>query len=119
MIFSSSCSSAATEGFHTPVYEDQTFDLPGAFLQAGVETYLGSLWDVDSTAARKFVEKFYLAFLDGRYNLGESVRRAKWAIKPDQREQQNDWLAFILFGDPHIFPKDLFPLFNLQNSQKR
>jgi O-acetyl-ADP-ribose deacetylase (regulator of RNase III) len=116
MIFSSSCSSARSEGIHSPVYEDQTFDLPGAFLQAGVETYIGSLWNVESKAAREYVEFFYSAFLDGRHNLGECVRRAKWALKQVQREQQNDWLAFILFGDPHIFPHDLFPLFKLQSS---
>jgi hypothetical protein len=119
MIFSSSCSSAAAAGVNKPVYEDQTFDLPGAFLQAGVETYLGSLWNVDSRAAGQFVEKFYAAFLNGRYNLGECLRRAKWALKPEQRDKQNDWLAFMLYGDPHVYPHDLFPLFNMQDTRRR
>jgi O-acetyl-ADP-ribose deacetylase (regulator of RNase III) len=113
IIFSSSCSSARSEGVHSPVYENQAFDLPGAFLQAGVETYIGSLWNVESNAAREYVEFFYSAFLDGRHNLGECVRRAKWELKQVPDKSHNDWLAFILYGDPHIYPHDLFPLFKL------
>ena len=61
-VFSSSCESAAG-GSPEPVrYENQTFDLPSAFLQAGVEAYIGTLWEVEATAARRFVVDFYEAF---------------------------------------------------------
>ncbi len=116
-VFSSSCESAAAGELQPVTYENQSFDLPGAFLQAGVEAYIGTLWQVDSTAARLFSEKFYEAFLgnaedkDGESSLGECLRRAKWALK--QQEERNDqinWLSFILYGDPHLRPSDLFPL---------
>jgi O-acetyl-ADP-ribose deacetylase (regulator of RNase III) len=110
LVISSSCSSAAAGKARRPRYEDQTFDLPGAFLQAGVEAYLGSLWEVDASASRLFVEKFYNAFLSGEHNLGECLRLARWALK-QQEERQGlvNWLAYILYCDPHTLPVDLFP----------
>jgi hypothetical protein len=109
-IFSSSCESAAG-GSPGPVrYENQTFDLPSAFLQAGVEAYIGTLWEVEESAARRFVVEFYEAFLDGAGNLGECLRCAKQARKEDgQAEDLINWLSFILYGDPHVMPGELFP----------
>jgi O-acetyl-ADP-ribose deacetylase (regulator of RNase III) len=116
-VFSSSCESAIGGEMQPVRYENQSFDLPGAFLQAGVEAYAGTLWQVDAKAARLFSEKFYEAFMsnaedeDGEPSLGECLRQAKWALK--QQEERNDqinWLSFILYGDPHLRPSDLFPL---------
>jgi hypothetical protein len=110
-VFSSSCESAAGAEPQPIRYENQTFDLPSAFLQAGVEAYIGTLWEVEAVAARRFVEQFYKAFLSGEYNLGECMRRAKWAGKWDeQHEDRINWLSFILYGDPHLMPGELFPV---------
>jgi hypothetical protein len=107
LVFSSSCESAEA-GEPRPIrYEDQTFDLPGAFLLAGVEAYIGTLWEVESLAARRFAEEFYSVFLSGRHSLGECLRLAKWARK--QQGDRINWPAFILYGDPRIEPGDLFP----------
>lgn len=107
LVVSSSCESAVG-GEPQPVrYEDQTFDLPSAFLQAGVEAYIGTLWEVESLVARRFIETFYDAFLDEGPHLGECLRRAKMACK--ERGDLVNWLAFILYGDPHIAPADLLP----------
>lgn len=115
LVFSSSCESAAGAGIQQVKYEDQTFDLPSAFLQAGVEAYIGTLWEVESTAARRFVETFYQYFLTGENNLGECLRRAKVASKGNNRDRK-DWLAFILYGDPHAHPGELFPILNQADS---
>jgi O-acetyl-ADP-ribose deacetylase (regulator of RNase III) len=116
-VFSSSCESAVAAKQKPIAYESQSFDLPGAFLQAGVEAYIGTLWQVDSTAARLLSEKFYEAFLsnagggDREPSLGECLRQAKWALKQqEERNNQINWLSFILYGDPHLRPSDLFPL---------
>jgi hypothetical protein len=110
LVISSSCSSAASGKARRARYEDQTFDLPGAFLQAGVEAYLGSLWAVDASASRQFIEKFYNAFLGGEQNMGECLRLARWALKQqEERLGLVNWLAFILYGDPHTLPGELFP----------
>jgi len=112
LVFSSSCQSAVG-GEPQPIkYEDQTFDLPSAFLQAGVEAYVGTLWEVESLGARLFAEQFYDAFLSGEHNLGECLRRAKWDSK--QRGDRINWPAFILHGDPHTEPGDLLPALRKQ-----
>jgi CHAT domain-containing protein len=109
-VFSSSCWSAASAEELPVSYEDQTFDLPGAFLQAGVEAYVGTLWAVDELAARQLTEKFYEEFLRGEHSLGECLRLAKWDLKQqEEREKKLNWLAFILYGDPTVKPARLFP----------
>jgi CHAT domain-containing protein len=88
----------------------QVFDLPVALLQAGVEAYIGALWEIEFTAARLFSEEFYKAFLIGKHSLGECLRRAKWARKQhEEAEGKINWLAFILHGNPRATPADLFP----------
>jgi hypothetical protein len=115
LVFSSSCESAKASKSKVIKYEDQTFDLPSAFLQAGVEAYVGTLWEVYTEPAQGFVQEFYSAFLSAEYNLGECVRRAKWACKQRGRWQERiHWLAFVLYGDPHIRPGDLFPALRKQ-----
>ncbi len=111
-IFSSSCESAAAESPQPTIYENQTFDLPSAILLAGVEAYVGTLWEVDSYQARRFVDIFYDHFLSGKENLGECLRCAKWFLKQtEENEDQINWLSFILYGDPHLMPSNLFPAF--------
>jgi CHAT domain-containing protein len=106
MVVSSSCESAAGEQAQQMLYENQTFDLPSAFLQAGVQTYVGTLWSVGSSGAYSFIREFYRAFLGG-HALGECVRDGKKAISSDQ--PRTDRLAFVLYGDPQTRPGDLFP----------
>jgi hypothetical protein len=110
LVFSSSCESAAGGAPGSVRYENQTFDLPSAFLQAGVEAYIGTLWEVEASPARRFVEDFYDVFLSGEQNLGECLRRARWARKQDEQYADRiNWLSFILYGDPHLTPGELFP----------
>ncbi|NIN63671.1 MAG: CHAT domain-containing protein, partial [Anaerolineae bacterium] len=109
LVFSSSCESGEAAEPQPVKYENQTFDLPSAFLQAGVEAYVGTLWSVKDTEARALVSEFYDALLSGEHDLGECLRLAKW-----NRKQQGDrinWLAFTLYGDPNAGPGDLFPAF--------
>jgi O-acetyl-ADP-ribose deacetylase (regulator of RNase III) len=107
LVFSSSCESAEGGQPRAIKYEDQTFDLPGAFLQAGVQAYVGTLWEVGDSAARRFAEAFYDAFLTQGQGLGESMRRAKMAGKA--RRDRINWLAFTLFGDSGATLAELFP----------
>jgi hypothetical protein len=111
LVFSSSCESGVGAEAQPVEYENQTFDLPSAFLQAGVEAYIGTLWEVNALAARWFVEAFYDAFLSGR-GLGKCLQQAKVAIRGNT--YRTDRLAFILYGDPHASPADLFPALSRQ-----
>jgi O-acetyl-ADP-ribose deacetylase (regulator of RNase III) len=111
LVFSSSCESAKASESRVIRYENQTFDLPSAFLQAGVEAYIGTLWEVLEEPAQQFAEEFYSALLSTEYELGECLRRAKWACKQRGRWQDRiHWLAFVLYGDPHTELGDLFPV---------
>jgi hypothetical protein len=110
MVFSSSCESARGGESREIGYEGQSFDLPSAFLQSGVESYVGTLWKVSEEPAYQFVEEFYSAFLTAEYDLGECLRRAKWACKQSAAwNERIHYLAYILYGDPHVMPGDLFP----------
>jgi O-acetyl-ADP-ribose deacetylase (regulator of RNase III) len=110
LVFSSSCESAEASGSQAAQYESQAYDLPSAFLQAGVEAYVGALWKVSQDSARRFVEEFYTVFLGADCELGECLRRAKWACKRAFATRDPvHWLPFVLYGDPHTRPGDLFP----------
>jgi CHAT domain-containing protein len=106
LVFSSSCESAAAGELRTATYENQTYDLPSAFLRAGVEAYVGTLWKIDSASARSFVERFYGSLLKGTYTLGQCLREAKRAVS--LQRYWMDRLAFILYGDPDAMPGQLF-----------
>ncbi len=115
-VFGSACESAEGGAAGAARYEGQSFDLPGAFLQAGVEVYIGALWPVDATRARLFARSFYERLVTGKCELGECLRFAKWARKQEEeREGLIDWLAFVLYGDPQIEPGELFPIMRIQD----
>ncbi len=106
LVFSSSCESATPADPRPAIYENQTYDLPSAFLRAGVEAYVGTLWNIDSASARKFVKKFYESLLKGTYTMGQCLREAKRDIPLETNRM--DRLAFILYGDPNAMPDQLF-----------
>jgi CHAT domain-containing protein len=58
-VFISSCQSPTASDHQEIGYENRTFDLPSAFLQAGVEVYVGAAWNVARQLATQFVEEFY------------------------------------------------------------
>jgi hypothetical protein len=110
LVFSASCESAEASAARPIEYEGQAFDLPSSYLQAGVEAYIGTLWNVYEDSTMKFVQEFYSAFLSSEYSLGECMRLAKWALKKSgARRERIHWLAYVLYGDPHTTPGDLFP----------
>lgn len=111
LVFSSLCESAVGGKAGAIQYEDQVFDLPGAFLQAGVEAYIGTLWPVDATAAWLLTEEFYSPLLTGECTLAECLRQAKWSRKRQEDVTgEVNWLAFVLYGDPHLMAQELFPI---------
>jgi CHAT domain-containing protein len=97
-------------------YENQTFDLGSAFLKAGVQAYVGTLWSVEAEPASSFSLAFYSALLRGEL-LGKCMRLAKNACMATEKSIHNDrpptqlinWLAFVLVGNPRIRPHALLP----------
>ncbi len=70
--------------------------LAGAFLAAGSENVLASLWSIDDKAAARFVQRFYIARGDRRpaQALAEAQLASIAAGDPVAL-----WSSFVLFGD--------------------
>ncbi len=68
------------------------------FLRAGASAVIGPWWPTAEAADRIFWPTFY-DLLERRVPLGESVWRARLAVRQALPERP-DWLAYALFGDP-------------------
>lgn len=67
------------------------------FYSKGADAYIGTLSLVPVQYALEFAEKFYSKFLVG-YNVGESLRHAKFHTKRDNPF----WLLYSLYGNPFM-----------------
>ncbi len=68
-----------------------------AFLLAGVESYVGTIWEVEDEAASRFAATFWGEVLEGK-NVGDALRRARAALRTMGCA---DWAAYVHFGDPN------------------
>jgi CHAT domain-containing protein len=81
----------------------QNFSLTGIqgwatkFLDAGVSTFIGTLWSVNDETAFNFVKELYSQLAVG-ISLGESIKNARIKCK---REGDTSWLAYQLYGHPN------------------
>lgn len=69
---------------------------PRAFLLAGAQNVIGSLWDVEDRQARAFASAFYEALCLGK-TLGSALQDARAALRPAGLIH---WLAYQHWGDP-------------------
>ncbi|MBL4849611.1 MAG: CHAT domain-containing protein, partial [Planctomycetes bacterium] len=70
--------------------------LPRAFLLAGAQNVIGSLWDVEDAPARAFATAFYEALCLGK-TIGNALTDARAALRPLGAIH---WLAYQHWGDP-------------------
>jgi O-acetyl-ADP-ribose deacetylase (regulator of RNase III) len=115
LVFCSACESgreALEPG--APRYENQVAGLASACLKAGVQCYIGALWPVSELASRLLATRFYEAFLRGKDGAGRCLAVARrWLYEHGQdygiERRRGDWAAFILYGNPDMTARDLFP----------
>jgi len=70
-----------------------------AFLGAGAQSVLVSLWAIDDEATLEFMKIFYLHLVKGR-SASESVNQAmKYTRESDQFSAVKYWAPFVLIGD--------------------
>jgi len=95
LVFSNACESAKERCDATSV---ATFGLANAFLLAGVNHYIGTLWKVQDENSSQFAAKFYDNLFSGK-SIGESLRRAR---KESVRggDVNACWTSYVLYGDP-------------------
>lgn len=70
-----------------------------AFINAGVKTAVGPLWEVNSKSAAEFAIGFYEYIFKG-YCFGEAIRRVRRDILKKLPDPTHTWAAFVLYGDP-------------------
>jgi hypothetical protein len=77
---------------------DWVQSLTNAFLEAGAQVVVGSLFRVPDEGGRVFAETFYRQVLDGA-TLGNAMRMARNEVygKP---EYGAAWACFVMYGDP-------------------
>jgi hypothetical protein len=69
-----------------------------AFLTGGAGAFVGTLWSVGDSPARVFTETLYKELLNGS-NLSEAAIKARAAA---QKEGVATWLAYVVYGHPHM-----------------
>jgi CHAT domain-containing protein len=68
------------------------------FMGAGAGAFVGSLWDIRSSAAQAFAEAFYHALITDHATLGEASLKARQAIRDETGDPT--WLAYTIYGNP-------------------
>ena len=72
--------------------------LAQAFLHAGSQAVLASLWDVDDHQTARLMREFYRELVRGR-SKADALRQAKLALlRTDPEASPSDWGGFIMIG---------------------
>ena len=94
-------------------YQGDVYGLATACINQGVAAYIAPLWPVDDQVAKILAVAFYKSLLANRLSLGESLFRAKAAVREKLGTSggisENNagvprvvlsWASFVLYGDP-------------------
>lgn len=84
---------SACETGERPDYGEMSLAIAGAFLCAGAQAVLASLWAVDDHVAHMLMVHFYSALAEGQ-SASQSLRRAQQAIR---NQYPLDWATFQLW----------------------
>lgn len=76
------------------VEQDGVFGLQRGFKQAGTQSILMSLWNVNDAATQLLMTEFYKNLIDG-YNQYDALKKAQGVVK-SKFEDPKYWAAFIL-----------------------
>jgi CHAT domain-containing protein len=77
------------------------FSMRRALVEAGAETQVMSLWEVDDDATKNLMTRYYAALFQGGLGRAEALQKAQLALlgaKPTAHPFY--WAAFIVSGDP-------------------
>jgi len=76
--------------------------LAESFLVAGARALIAPIFEVDLTSAYVFTKELLKDdFLEGRKPIGKVLQEVKMKMK---ERIDIDWLTFILYGDPRLYP---------------
>jgi CHAT domain-containing protein len=80
-----------------PVYGSGTASIVNAFIEAGAQSVVSTLWDVDDKAGRKLMESFYRHLAEGE-GRAQALREAKLEFVKSN-EPPYYWANFQIVGD--------------------
>lgn len=90
----SSCTSAGGQ----VLSGEGVLGLSHAFLSAGVQSVLATLWPVDDRATARFMDRFYIALAEGK-NAGSALAAAQRDLREEPRTgHPYYWAGFVLTG---------------------
>lgn len=95
---------ACESAVNTIAAGDEPLGLIPAFLYAGANTVLATLWKVNQDAAAQIMEGFYTALLpnEGVVNKAQALRSAMLALREKPGfDSPYYWASFVLYGDWH------------------
>ena len=99
-IFANACQSALT---NVSIDCDHAYPnisgMANAFLVAGVNHYIGTLWEIDDNQSRYFAIRFYNYLLSG-LTIGESIRLSRIDFDEEFGAYSIGWASYLLYGDP-------------------
>ena len=98
LVFLSGCETGASQDWSDhPVAGGAELTLAQAFLSAGAENVIVTLWRIDDAGAAAFAEQFYRAFR--RHTLAEAIASAQRSISADPHyASPYYWAGYILSG---------------------
>ena len=105
VVFANACVSGrgSAESLRQRAYSDGALGLAQAFLSAGVENYLGTVWESpDNEATIEFASAFYREFFAGN-TIGRAVRAAREFCGGESGDEDLTWARYVLFGDPSFY----------------
>jgi len=95
LVFVNACRSARAEGAAAGV------SLAEAFVHAGAEHVIGTVWDVPDEPASGFAIQFHAALVSGA-TVGEAARRARLWVAARYGAGAIYWAAWVVHGDPGV-----------------
>ncbi|HNT34674.1 MAG TPA: CHAT domain-containing protein, partial [bacterium] len=96
IVFANACQSGRTEDWGK---EEHLYGLARAYLLAGVQHYIGTLWDILDVPGSEFAAVFYDSLLEGQ-TIGTAIREARRKMSQSHGEKSLIWASYVLYGDP-------------------
>ena len=100
LVFANACRSGTmVPAVLTERHGDGVFGLANAFLLAGVQHFIGALWDIPDESACHFALAFYRELMEG-VSVGAAVRAARRALAKRYGVDSVLWGSYVYYGDP-------------------
>lgn len=109
LVFMNACESATTKDIEYLEYEGKLTGIATAFISAGVDAYIGTLWPVHDSISSELSLTFYRRILKGE-PIGFALKEIKKDIFERYGGSSISGAAFILYGSPNYIPEILLKM---------